>query len=103
MEVHRQRCQACGSIDVRNLLVREDGRPQTVYVRCGACESLVARYVLSDYYHHGKGLESWLRSHGGEFAESGRRISDELAEAERAAVAGMDRAVDWLRAAGKDV
>ncbi|MGF1469191.1 MAG: hypothetical protein ACFCGT_23955 [Sandaracinaceae bacterium] len=103
MDVHRQRCQRCGSIDVRNLLVRQAGLPQTVYVRCSSCGELVARYVLSDYYHHGRGLESYLRSHGGDFAESGRRIAEELRKAEASALAGYEKALAHLAKAGKDV
>lgn len=102
MEVHRQRCQNCGSLDAHNLLVREPGEPATVYVRCTACESLVARYVLADYYHHGKGIESYLRSHAGQFADSGRRVHEELAEAQASALEGYERALAELRRAGKE-
>lgn len=103
MSVHRQRCQACGSIDVRNILVRAPGQAQTVYVRCGQCQSLVARYVLQDYYHHGRGLESYLRTHGGAMAESGRRVAEELEDAERRALEGYDAALGALADDGKDV
>ena len=44
MEVHRQRCQSCGSRDMRNVLVRQPNEPQTVFVRCVECGELVARY-----------------------------------------------------------
>lgn len=61
MEVHRQQCQACGSRETRNIIVRAAGSPQVVLVRCAACAELVARYELASYYHHGRGFESWLR------------------------------------------
>lgn len=82
--------------------MRESGQPQTVLVRCAQCEALVARYVLADYYHHGKGLESYLRTRGGQVAESGRRITEELARVEQLALEGYARALDWLRRAGKE-
>ena len=54
MELHRQHCQNCQSIEMRNILVREAGKATSVYVRCGNCGELVARYKLRDYYHHGR-------------------------------------------------
>lgn len=102
MRVNRQRCQSCGSLDVHNLLVREEGSPQTVLVRCTQCTALVARYVLADYMHLGKGLESFLRSHRSAVAESGRRISEDFEEAERSALEAYARALDALEDAGKE-
>lgn len=63
MEVHRQTCQACGSRSLRNLLVRDQGKNDRVFVECNDCDELVARYIISPggYYHHGKGYESYLR------------------------------------------
>lgn len=62
MELHIQKCQSCGSRDVRNILVRNSD--QKVYVQCRQCEALVARYILAPagYYHAGKEFESFLRS-----------------------------------------
>lgn len=62
MELHVQKCQQCGSRNLRNILVREES--QKVYVQCRDCESLVARYILAPggYYHEGKEFESFLRS-----------------------------------------
>jgi hypothetical protein len=101
MELHRQQCQACGGYDMRDILVREESHPTVIYVRCIGCRSLVARYELSDYYHHGKGIESYLRSHGASDAESGRRILDEFTHARDRAVAGYERALQELAALGK--
>ena len=58
MELHIQTCQFCGSLNVRNLLVRKDGEEDKVYVQCNQCKALVARYIIAHrgYYHHGKGL-----------------------------------------------
>ncbi len=102
MEVHRQRCQNCSSIDVHNLLVREVDRSQTVYVRCSQCEQLVARYVLADYYHHGRGIESYLRTRQSGFSESARDVAAELASVEQSALEGYERAVQYLRDRGKE-
>ena len=102
MEVHRQRCQACDSLDVHDLLVREVGEPQTVYVRCASCGELVARYVLCDYYHHGKSVESYLRSHMGGAFESARQIAQTFQEVEMDALAGYERALDRLRELNKE-
>ena len=78
VETHRQRCQACGSTTLHNILVREPGNPQAVFVQCADCQELVARYQLSDYYHHGKGIDSWLRSLGSGSHESGRDFMGEF-------------------------
>ena len=102
MEVHRQRCQSCGSLDVHNLLVREVGEPQTVYVRCAACGELVARYQLSDYYHHGGGVESYLRTHVGQVFASARQIAETLAQVQQNAFAGYERALEALRTLKKE-
>lgn len=62
MELHVQKCQACQSRQLRNILVRDE--KQYVYVQCRACGEFVARYILDSggYFHAGKGYESYLRS-----------------------------------------
>lgn len=62
MELHIQKCQQCGSRDLRNILVRDE--QQKVFVQCRHCDKLVARYILSagGYFHAGKDFESFLRS-----------------------------------------
>ena len=40
MQVNRQTCQQCGSIDVRNIIARDPGSPTVIYVRCGQATSL---------------------------------------------------------------
>jgi hypothetical protein len=102
MEVHRQQCQSCGSFRMRNILVREPGRRAAVYVRCAACRQLVARYVLADYYHHGKGIESFLRSHGAASSESGRHLLEEFERAKSEALEGFEAAMKALEELGKD-
>jgi hypothetical protein len=64
MDVHVQRCQFCGSDKMKNILVRNPGDRDRVYVQCQDCESFVASYIIAPmgYYHHGKGYESFLRS-----------------------------------------
>jgi hypothetical protein len=101
MEVRRQRCQACQSIEHINLLVREAGEPQVVLVRCARCRSLVARYKLAAYYHHGKGFESWVGSFRGA-AESGRDLLQTFEEVKRRAEDQFKAVVAYLVAAGKD-
>ena len=101
MEVRRQRCQACDSLDMRVILVRDPGEPQTVYLRCRSCAELVARYRLRDYYHHGKGIESYLRSQGGSAIESGRRVIEEFEQAREEALEEFGAAVKRLEEDGR--
>jgi len=81
VEVHRQQCQKCESFRTHNVLVRESGHPQTVFVVCAECHALVARYRLQNYYHHGKGAESFIRSRQGKGADSGRELLEDFARA----------------------
>ncbi len=78
MEIHRQTCQSCGSKSLRNILVREPGKNDRVFVECRDCDELVARYIISPggYYHHKKGYESYLRSlmRTGEEQMSGKNL-----------------------------
>ena len=103
MQVNRQNCQACGSIEVRNILVREADQPTIVYVRCGKCAELVARYELNDYYHHGKGIESYLRAHGVVAADSGRQWLAEFKRAQQNAQTGYEEALRLLADEQKEV
>ncbi len=102
MEVHRQQCQKCDSYQMRNILVREPGHSTVVYARCAECRELVARYALEDYYHCGKGIESYLRSHGGATSESGRHIMQDFQDAEATAATGFADALEELREEGKE-
>ena len=103
MEVHRQRCQKCGSIDVRNILFRNTNQPTVVYVRCGQCKELVASYQLSGYYHHGKGIESYLKGQGVAAADSGRQWLAEFNRVQEDALTGFEEALQELRNQQKDV
>ena len=103
MEVHRQTCQACGSIDVRDIIVREEGRAQMVFVRCAKCGELVARYRLRDYYHHGKGIDSFLRSMGSEASDSGRHQLGEFSKVQEEALAAYDQVLTQLQEEEKDI
>lgn len=102
MEVKRQKCQACKSIDVRNIIVRE-GTQQLIFVRCANCQELVARYQLKDYYHHGKGIESYLRAHGVAGSDSGRAWLDTFQKSQQEAVIGYREALQKLEEAQKDI
>jgi len=81
MEVHRQTCQNCGSRKLKNILVREPGEAERVFVQCHDCKELVARYIIGQggYYHHGKGFESYIRglSRGGEIM-SGKNLKNDF-------------------------
>jgi hypothetical protein len=88
---------------MRNILVREEGRSTTVYVRCADCGDLVARYELSGYYHHGKGMDSYLRSIGPRAAESGRNLLGEFRRVQSDSVAGYQRALLALDELHKEV
>jgi RNase P subunit RPR2 len=103
MEVHRQQCQSCQSFETRNLLVRQPNESTIVFVRCGHCGDLVARYRLTDYYHHGKDVESFLRSHGAGAMESGRRVLDEFNRAKEESMTGYEKALEYLREHGKPI
>lgn len=103
MDVKRQTCQTCGSIDVRNLIVRGDEGQQVIFVRCAACKNLVARYELKDYYHHGKGIESYLRAHGRHHSDSGREWMKAFEESQEKAVIGYEEALEFLSDRQKDV
>jgi hypothetical protein len=103
MQVNRQTCQACGSREARNILVREAGKPITVYVRCGQCGQLIASYELKNYYHHGKGIESYLNAHGVGAEDSGRRWLAEFKQAQERALSGYQAALEKLAEDGKDI
>ncbi|MHC4898351.1 MAG: hypothetical protein ACYTGW_14710 [Planctomycetota bacterium] len=101
MEVHRQQCQDCGGNEVNNILVREANLPTVIYVRCASCGDLVARYELSDYYHHGRGIESFLRSKMATVEESGRHMLEMFEESKRKAIEGYKAVLDELARKGK--
>ena len=103
MDVHRQTCQACGSIDLRNILVRERGRADMVYVKCLKCGEFVARYRLRDYYQHGKGVESFLKSIGAGDTESGRSQLAEFEAIQKESLEGYQRALEQLEEDGKEI
>lgn len=103
MEIHRQQCQQCGSRELQNILVHADDAPMTIYVRCLNCGKLVARYRLSEYYHHGKGIESFLRSLGSGAGESGRDYLAEFRRTQEEAVQGYEEVLRTLVDQGKDV
>lgn len=102
MDVKRQTCQACHSIDVRNIIVR-NGETQVIFVRCAKCKELVARYELKDYYHHGKGIESYLRAHGETGSDSGRAWLDAFNKSQQRALVEYDEALKALESAHKQV
>jgi hypothetical protein len=103
MEVHRQRCQSCGSLNLHNILAREPGQPTVIFVRCAACDELVARYVLSGYYHHGKGIDSFLRSLGSALAESGRDTLADFERVKKEAIEGYEAVLQRLKEEGKQI
>ena len=97
MQVHRQRCQSCDSVDLHNLLVRLPGKSQVVLVVCAACRQLVARYELARYYHHGKGIDSWLRSFDAT-TESAHDLKDAFEAVRDGALSELEEALEILEA-----
>lgn len=105
MEVHRQACQNCGSRELRNILVREDGERDRVYVQCRTCRAFVARYVIAPqgYYHHDRGFQSWLRGlfRSGVF-ESGKAVHEQFETQSEKAMEEFRRVTARLTELGKD-
>ena len=103
MEVHPQRCPSCGSLQHNALLLREPGRPDRVYLRCARCARLVARYALSASYHHGKGLDSYLRGLDEMTTESGREALDDYRAVQEEAEEEYARVLEELEREGKEL
>lgn len=100
MEVHVQKCQNCMSQNLKNILFRESGEPDRVYVQCHDCEQFVASYAISPmgYYHHGKGFESFLRGvhRTGDFM-SGRRVQQLFLNRKEQEEAAFEDVLEKLR------
>lgn len=100
MELHTQKCQNCQSINMKNILYRQAGKADKVYVQCQDCGEFVASYVIAPrgYYHHGKGYESFLRgiSRSGEFM-SGNRVKRLYKEHKEKEVQTFDKALSLLK------
>ena len=47
MEIHVQKCQKCDSNNVKNIIFRESGEPDRIYVQCQDCDDFVASYVIA--------------------------------------------------------
>ncbi|BAS28708.1 hypothetical protein [Limnochorda pilosa] len=73
-----ERCPACGSETVRNLVHWERGAPLEVYVACAACDSFIARYTV-ERYTSSESYEGLLRLLGGHVVTSERELMRELA------------------------
>jgi len=89
---------------MRNLLAREPGEPDKVFVQCCDCKQLVARYKIGQggYYHHGKGFESYIRgvSRGGE-AMSGKNIMNEFETIKTKVLDKFEKVLQALEEGGK--
>lgn len=95
MEIRHQTCLACHSETLENIIIRDAGRTQTIFVRCAKCHEFVARYILKDYYHHGRNLDSLLQTTA-QSAESGRSLLQELEEREKVARSQFDKIIEAL-------
>lgn len=95
MEVRNQTCLACHSKTFENIIVRDAGRTQAIFVRCVDCGAFVARYILKDYYHHGRSLDSLLQSTA-QSAESGRELLSDFKEREETAVEQFEKVMNAL-------
>lgn len=80
---------------MQNVIVREAGKTHAIYVRCAECGEFVARYILKDYYHHGRTLDSLLQSTG-QSIESGRELLAEMKEREEVAVEQFQKVIEAL-------
>lgn len=84
---------------MKNILFREAGYPDMVYVQCLDCASFVASYEIAPlgYFHHGKGYESFLRgiTRSGEFT-SGRNIKGIFLDRRDQELAKFNRVVELL-------
>ena len=101
MELHRQRCQSCQSLELNCVLRRDEAHPLTVYVRCAKCGELVARYRVGEYYHHGKGMESWLKAMRPGNRESARNLRADFDEVKRNSIAEYADVLEELERQGK--
>ncbi len=105
MEIHRQTCQSCGSKNMRNVLVREPGEPDKVFVQCRYCKELVAQYMIGQggYYHHGKGFESYIRglSRSGE-GMSGKNVKNEFEDIKTKVLKKFKEVLQALKEADKN-
>lgn len=101
MEVHRQTCQICNSRSMKNLLVREPGERDKVFVQCQDCQNLVARYKISHggYYHHGKDFESYLRglTRGSAELMSGKNLKSDFENTRKKVEQIFEKVIQWLR------
>ena len=93
------------STNLKNILFREAGEPDRVYVQCHDCQRFVASYVISPmgYYHHGKGYESFIRGihRSGEFM-SGRRVQRLYMEKKDGELAAFEEVLKILEARDKE-
>ena len=106
MEIHIQKCQKCQSIQLKNILFREPGEPDKVYVQCHNCDEFVASYVISPlgYYHHGKGYESFLRGvHRSGGFMSGRRIKRLFLERKEGELENFEEVLEILEEKDRNV
>ena len=90
---------------MRDILVREPGESDKVFVQCNDCKELVARYVIEPggYYHHHKGYESYLRglSRRGQFM-SGKRVQTEYQELQETITERFERVKELLHKEHKE-
>ena len=97
MEVRHQTCLACQSEELENIIVRDAGRTQSIFVRCAKCGEFVARYILKDYYHHhGRTLDSLLQSTG-QSVESGREMLHQFKERRETAQTQFEKMIRNLQ------
>lgn len=86
---------------MNNLIRRKEGEAQTIFVRCARCHELVAVYQLQDYYHHGKGYESWVGSRRP--SESARDLRELFERAQDEALVGFAEVLEELAKQGKSI
>jgi len=85
---------------MQNVLV-EEGTDLLVYVRCAECHAFIARYQVNRCYHHGKGLDSYLKSLPSFDLSSGYAILEELAALRADAVSGYQMVTKAIESNGQ--
>ena len=106
MEAHTQTCQKCQSTCLKNILWREQGEADKVFVECESCGELVARYVLAQggYYHHLKDFSSFIRglARSGEMM-SGSNLKNQFQDIKTDAIENFAKAKEALKIKKHDI
>ena len=88
------------SSNLKNIIYRESGEPDRVFVQCHDCQDFVASYEIAPmgYFHNGKGYESFLRGvqRSGGFM-SGRNIKEKFVARKNMEQKAFEEVIENLR------